>query len=338
MLGLRTKFMKRRGFITLLGGAAVAWPMASRAQQPDRMRRIGVLSALAETDSEAQAWDAAFRKRLVELGWIDGRNIHIDYRWGGGSVDRVRMFAKELVQLNPDVLVALTTPATAALQAETQTIPIVFAMVSDPVGSGFVASLANPGGNITGFINIEGSLSGKWLELMREIAPQVSRIGFLFNPQTAPFARYYLDTFRSAAPTLKFEPIEAPFHTAAEVEAVMAKLGGEAGTGLVVMSDTSTFVYREAIISLADRYRLPTIYPYRVFVAEGGLMSYGIVVADLLRGAASYIDRILRGEKPNELAVQQPTKFELVVNLKTAKALGMKISESFLLRADEVIE
>jgi ABC-type uncharacterized transport system substrate-binding protein len=296
------------------------------------------LSSLAETDSEAQAWDAAFRKRLVELGWIDGRNIHIDYRWGAGSVERMQLFAKELVRLNPDVIVTISTPVTAALQAEIHTIPIVFAMVSDPVGSGFVASLANPGGNITGFINIEASLSGKWLELMREIAPQVSRIGFLFNPQTAPFARYYLDTFRSAASALAVEVIEAPVHSTEEVEAFMTKLGGEAGTGLVVMSDTSTIIYRKTIYSLANRYRLPTIYPYRFFVVEGGLMSYGIVAADLLRGAASYVDRILRGEKPNELAVQLPTKFELVINLKTAKAVGITVPQTLQVAADEVIE
>src|ERR1700688_1285805 len=253
---LRGEAMRRRDFISLAGGTAVAWPLVAHAQQPERMRRLGVLSSLAETDTEAQAWDAAFRKRLVELGWIDSRSVHIDYRWGAGSVDRMRLFARELVQLNPDALVTISTPATAALQTETRTIPIVFAWVSDPVGSGFVSSLAHPGGNITGFLNIEASVVGKWLTLMREIAPQVSRIGFLFNPQTAPYALYYLDTFRSAASALAIE----------------------------------------------------------VFAAEGGLMSYGVDVTDLLRGAASYIDRILRGEKPNELPVQQPTIFELVVN------------------------
>ena len=189
--------MRRREFICFIGSGAAAWPLAAVAQQSERTRHIGVLTSLAETDVEAQAWDAAFRKRLVELGWIDGRNVHIDYRWGAGSVDRMRLFTRELVQLNPDALVTISTPATAALQAETRTIPIVFAWVSDPVGSGFVSSLAHPGGNITGFLNIEASVIGKWLSLMREIAPQVSRIGFLFNPQTAPFARYYLDTFRS---------------------------------------------------------------------------------------------------------------------------------------------
>ena len=330
--------MRRRDFISLAGGAAVIWPLVAHGQQPERMRRIGVLSSLAETDPEAQAWDAAFRTRLIELQWIDGRNVHIEYRWGAGSVDRMQLFAKELVRLNPDVLVTISTPATAALQAETRTIPIVFAWVSDPVGSRFVSSLANPGGNITGFINIEASVIGKWLTLMREIAPQVSRIGFLFNPQTAPFAQYYLYTFRSAAAALAIEAIDAPVHSTEEVEAFMTKLGREAGAGLVIMSDTSMNVYRKTIYSLAERYRLPTIYPYRFFVTEGGLMSYGIDVADLLRGAASYVDRILRGEKPSELAVQQPTKFELVINAKTAKALGLTIPQTLLATADEMIE
>ena len=330
--------MRRRDFIALAVGATAAWPFVASAQQPERMRRIGVLSSLAEIDPEAQAWDAAFRKRLIELQWIDGRNVHIDYRWGAGSVDRMQLFAKELVRLNPDVLVTISTPATAALQAETRTIPIVFAWVSDPVGSRFVSSLANPGGNITGFINIEASVIGKWLTLMREIAPQVSRIGFLFNPQTAPFAQYYLYTFRSAAAALAIEAIDAPVHSTEEVEAFMTKLSREAGAGLVIMSDTSMNVYRKTIYSLAERYRLPTIYPYRFFVTEGGLMSYGIDVADLLRGAASYVDRILRGEKPSQLAVQQPTKFELVINAKTAKALGLNIPATLLATADEMIE
>ena len=330
--------MRRRDFIALAVGATAAWPFAARAQQPERMRRIGVLSSLAETDPEAQAWDAAFRKRLIELQWIDGRSVHIDYRWGAGSVDRMQLFAKELVRLNPDVLLSISTPATAALQAETRTIPIVFAWVSDPVGSRFVSSLANPGGNITGFINIEASVIGKWHTLMREIAPQVSRIGFLFNPQTAPFAQYYLYTFRSAAAALAIEAIDAPVQSTEEVEAFMTKLGREAGAGLVIMSDTSMNLYRKTIYSLAERYRLPTIYPYRFFVTEGGLMSYGIDVADLLRGAASYVDRILRGEKPSQLAVQQPTKFELVINAKTAKALGLNIPATLLATADEMIE
>jgi putative ABC transport system substrate-binding protein len=330
--------MRRREFITLLGGAAAAWPLAARAQQDDRARRVGILNLLGETDPEGQLWDTAFRKRLDDLGWVDGRNIRLDYRWAAGNVQRLQFFAKELVALNPDLLVAITTPATAALQRKTKTIPIVFTVVSDPVGSGFVASLPNPGGNITGFINIEASLSGKWLDLMREVAPRVSHIGVMFNPTTAPYARYYVDTFRSAASALSVEPIEAAVHSTTEVEAVMTKLGGVPDSGLVVIPDTSMLIYRETIISLAERYHLPTIYPFRLFVAGGGLISYGIDIPDLLRGAATYVDRILRGAKPNELPVQLPTKFELIVNLKTAKSLGLTIPESFLQRADEVIE
>jgi putative ABC transport system substrate-binding protein len=297
-----------------------------------------VLNILPESDPEGQAWDIAFRKRLNELGWINGRNIQLDYRWGGAIADRMRLFAKELVRSDPDVLVAISTVATAVLQAETHTIPIVFAQVSDPVGSGFVTTLASPGGNITGFINLEASLSGKWLKLMSEIAPSVSRVAFLFNPQTAPFARYYLDTFRSAASELAVEPIEAPVHSAADLEAFVTKLGREGGAGLIVMSDSSMRLHGKLISSLADRYRMPTIYPFRFFVVEGGLMSYGIDAADLLRGAASYVDRILRGKKPNELPVQLPTKFELIINLKTAKALGLVIPQTLLATADEVIE
>lgn len=311
---------------------------AVRAVQAAKIQRIGILSSLAETDPEAQAWDSAFRRLLIELQWIEGRNVQIDHRWGAGDVDRMRLFAQELVRLNPDVLVGISTPATAALQAATRKIPIVFAWVSDPVGSGFVSSLANPGGNITGFLNIESSVIGKWIALMHEIAPQVSRVGFLFNPQTAPYARYYLDTFRSAASALKIEAINAPVLSTEEVEAFMTKLGREAGAGLIIMSDTSMNVYRNTIYSLAARYRLPTIYPYRFFVAEGGLMSYGVDVPDLLRGAASYVGRIFRGEAPRELAVQQPTKFELAINVKTAKTLGLAIPQSLLATADELVE
>jgi putative tryptophan/tyrosine transport system substrate-binding protein len=330
--------MRRREFITLLGGAAAAWPLAVQAQQTGQTPRIGILNSLAETDLAPQAWDAAFRKRLNDLGWIDGRNIHLDYRWGAGSVERVKLFANELIKLTPDVLVGITTPATAALQAQTHTIPIVFAVVSDPVGSGFVASFAKPGGNITGFTNLESSLSSKWLELMHDIAPTVTRVAFLYNPQTAPYARYYLETFRSAAPALRIEPIEAPVHNAADVETVMTKIGGVGGAGILVMSDTSMTVYRERIRSLAERYRLPTIYGYRFFVTGGGLMSYGIDLAETLRGAATYVDHILRGAKPDQLPVQEPAKFELVINLKTAKALGLDVPPHLQQLADEVIE
>jgi putative tryptophan/tyrosine transport system substrate-binding protein len=330
--------MRRREFIALISGAATVWPFGARAQQTEQKRRIGVLNSLAETDAEPQAWDAAFRKRLNELGWIEGRNIQLDYRWAAGKVERLQEFAKELIGLKPDVLVAMTTPATAALHARTRTIPIVFAVVADPIGSGFVANLAMPDGNITGFADYEPSLSGKWLGLMREVAPSVSRVGFLFNPQTAPFARPYLATFHSAASALAVEPIETPFHSAAEIEAMMIKLGREGGAGVIVLPDTSTVIYRETILSLADRYRLPTVYPFRLFVTAGGLISYGIDLANQLRGASSYVDRILRGAKPSELPVQQPTKFELIINLKTAKALALSIPPSLLATADEVIE
>src|SRR5262245_4001484 len=236
--------MRRRQFITLLGGAATAWPLATGAQQGERVRRVGVLTTVGE-DEEGQKRNAALRNRLNELGWTEGRNMRLDYRWGSGSVDRTQLFAQELVRLNPDVILASTTPATAALQQETRSIPIVFTNVSDPIGSGFVANLANPGGNITGFINLESSLSGKWLNLLREVAPQVRRAALMFNPQTAPYASYYLDTFRSAARALALNPIETPVHGAAEIEAAMTKLGSQTGAGLVGMPDPTTSPHRD---------------------------------------------------------------------------------------------
>jgi len=322
----------------LLGGSVFAWPLAAPAQQADQLRRIGVLNLLVQTDAETHAQEDAFRTRLTDLGWVDGRNIRVDYRWGAGNVGRVQQFAKELVGLNPDVLVSITTPATAALQSETKTIPIAFAMVSDPLGSGFVASFARPGGNITGFVNIEASLSGKWLELMHRIAPSVSRVALLFNPQTEPYTRYYLETFHAGAAALAVTAIEAPFHDAAEIESALTNLGSNSDAGLVVMPGTGTAVHRELICALAARLRLPTIYPFRFFIPSGGLLSYGIDSRDLLRGAASYVDRILRGAKASELPVQLPTKFELVINLKAAKALGLSLPQSLLVEADEVIE
>lgn len=330
--------MRRRDFIALIGSAAAAWPLGIRAEEADQVRRIGLLNALAQDNPQAQAWEGAFRGRLTELGWIDGRNVHVDYRWGAANVDRLRSSATELVALKPDVLIAITTPATAALHAQTRSIPIVFVAVSDPIGSGFVRSLANPGGNITGFIDIEASLSGKWLELMRAIAPRVTRVALLFNPQTAPFARYYLDTFRAAATAFAVEPIEAPVHDIAEIETVVTKLGREGDAGLILMPDASMWDYGETTSAAADRYRLPTIYPNSSFIAAGGLLSYGVDFLDLMRGAASYADRILHGAKPGELPVQLPTKFELAINLKTAKALGLTIPPLLLATADEVIE
>ena len=267
--------MRRREFFAVLGSAAVAWPLAARAQQADKVRGIGYLSSLAETDLDGQTWDSAFRMGLTELGWIEGRNIHVEYRWAGGNVDRLRPFATELVGLKPEVIFTVSTPATAAAQAATRIIPIVFAAVSDPLGSRFVASMATPGGNITGFMYIEASMSGKWLELIRQIMPQLARVGMLYNLETAPYARYFLEAFHSAASNLSIEAIDVPIHSAADLEPVMAKLAGQPNAGLIVMPDTSTTLHRAKIIALADRYRLLTIYPFRHSVTAGGLISYG---------------------------------------------------------------
>jgi putative ABC transport system substrate-binding protein len=330
--------MRRRGFIRLLGGAAV-WPVAARAQQGERMRRIGVLSGNAEDDPQTVMGLAAFTKALQELGWRDGRNIRIDYRFAATNIDRMQTIAKELVGLQPDLIVGHSTPVVAALQRETTSIPIVFVVVADPVGSGFVASLPRPGGNITGFINHEASLSGKWIEVLKDIVPRVARAALIFNPETAPFL-YYLQPFEAAARSYAVEPIAAPVRSAADIERAIAGLGDQLDTGLVVMPDASTGTQHnlDLIISLAARYRVPTIYPYRFMVAAGGLVSYGIDNADLYRRAPAYVDRILKGAKPADLPVQLPTKFELAVNLKTAKALGLDIPAALLGRADEVIE
>jgi putative tryptophan/tyrosine transport system substrate-binding protein len=332
--------MRRREFIALFGGTTVAWPLAVRAQQSGPMRRIGMLLANAEDDPAAEAALAAFTKALQGLGWTEGRNIRIDYRFAAADVDRMQTFAKELVSLRPDLIVGQTTQVVAALQRETKTIPIVFVVVSDPVGSGFVASLPRPGGNITGFINIESSLSGKWMEMLRDIVPRVTRAALMFNPETAPYFAYYLQPFEAAARSYAVEPIAASVRTAADIERVVASLGNRPDAGLVLMPDPFTATRRnfDPIIALAARYRVPTIYPYRYYVAAGGLVSYGTDNADLWRQAPTYVDRILKGAKPADLPVQLPTKFELAVNLKTAKALGIEMPATLLGRADEVIE
>jgi putative ABC transport system substrate-binding protein len=330
--------MKRRAFIMLLGGAAAGWPLAVRAQQPGSIRRIGVLMGWAESDPEAKADLAAFVQGLAQLGWADGRNVRIDYRWANGDVDRMRTFAKELAELRPDVILANTTPATVALQRETRTIPIVFVIVSDPVGAGLVASLPRPGGNITGFINIEASLGGKWLELLKEIAPAVRRVAIMFNPDTAPGGgSYFLSPFEMAARSIAVEPITAPVRSDAEIENVISSLGREQG-GLVVMTDGYMTVHRGPIISLAARNHVPAIYAESFSAKDGGLLSYGANSLDVFRHAAPYVDRILRGVTPSDLPVQVPSLFELVINLKTAKALGLAVPPSLLANADEVIE
>jgi len=330
--------MRRRQFISGLGSAA-AWPLAARAQQPDRMQRVGVLMGVALDDPEGQARAEAFRKGLEGLGWIEGRNIQIDYRWSAGEADRTRALSAELVRLAPNVILATASPLLVALKQETRTIPIVFLQVSDPVGQGFVESLSNPGGNVTGFTNFEFSMMGKWLELLKGIAPHVRRVALMFNPQTAAsYFQYYLQPFEATAPMFGFEPMVAAVHDEAEVDAALGSLARGRDGGLLVLSDIFTSANRDMIISLAARHRLPTIYPFRYFAVSGGLLSYGSDTLDLYRRSASYIDRILKGAKPADLPVQQPTKFEFVINLKTAKALGLDVPPMLLALADEVIE
>ena len=329
--------MKRREFIALVGGAA-AWPYAGIAQEPARVRRVGVLYPFPESDPAGQQIDAAFRRRLEDLGWTDGRNVRFYYRWSGSEADRRETFARELVAIHCDLIVAPTTPVVAALLRQTRTIPIVFTQVSDPVGSGFVASLSRPGGNVTGFINLESSLGSKWVELLKELAPGVERVTLMFNPKMAPYAEYYVRPFQAAAPSFAVSAITVPVHDAVEIEGSMATLAQAKGGGLIVMPDTFTWNQRKLIVSLAARYHLPAIYPFREFVNEGGLISYGVDPGDLRVRAATYVDKILKGAKPADLPVQLPTKFEFVINLKTAKALGLTIPTSILAQATEVIE
>jgi putative ABC transport system substrate-binding protein len=339
MRGFQGDAMRRREFITLVGGAAASLPIAARGQQPERMRRIGVLLGYAEGDLEIQTHFAAFRDGLQKLGWTERRNIRIDTRWATPrDAESPQQFAKELVALQPDLVVSNTTPTTIALLRQTRTIPIVFANLSDPIGSGLVASFAQPGGNVTGFTVSEPTQSGKWLELLKEIAPRVARVAMLFNPATAPYAEYWLNPFKRAAASFAVEAISAPVRDAPELDSVLAAQAREPNSGLIAMPDSFTINYRVEITSLAARYRLPAVYPFRFFAEAGGLLSYGVDLADNFGRAASYVDRILKGEKPSELPVQAPVKFELVINLKAAKALGLDVPLSLQQRADEVIE
>jgi ABC-type uncharacterized transport system substrate-binding protein len=330
--------MKRREFIILLSGAAVSLPLATRAQQPERMRRIGVLMSVAN-DPDGQAHLSGFIQGLAELGWTDGRNLGVEIRWGGGDVNRIQTFAKELVALQPDVILAHGTPVTAALQRETRTIPIVFVTVTDPVGDGFVAGLPHPAGNITGFLTSESGITAKMLELLSEMAPGLKRVAMLFNPDTAPGGgRYYFRDFEAAARSSNVEPITARARSDLEIELAITSLRGAHG-GLIVMPDYFMFVHSRPIISMAARNNVPTIYPWRsTVVRDSGLVSYGPDLRDIVRRGATYVDRILRGEKAGDLPVQVPVKFEMAVNVKTAKALDLTVPPSILLRADEVIE
>jgi putative ABC transport system substrate-binding protein len=328
----------RRKFIAALGGASIAWPLAARAQQGDRMRRLGILMAGAESDPQYQADVAVFREGLQKLGWVDGQNIRIEVRWAGFDAETMRQYAKELIALQPDLILSHDTPTTATLLQQTRTVPIVFATVSDPVGSGFVASFARPGGNATGFSTIEGSLGGKWLELLKETVPSVSRVALIFNPATAPYAEYVLKSLNDAATYFGVEATIAHVRDVSELETVVATQAREPNGGLIVLNEDFTIAHRVEIISLAARYRLPAVYPFRFFAELGGLISYGIDLNDNFRRAVPYADRILKGEKPSELPVQAPVKFELVINLKTAKALGIDVPLQLKQRADDVIE
>jgi putative ABC transport system substrate-binding protein len=327
--------MRRRDFIKGIV-VSTTWPLAARAQQ-ERMRRIGVLAALAEDDPEMKARLAAFRQGLEKRGWSEGSNFRIDYRFAPAGA-QAQVLAKELVALQPDVILSHSTPVTAALQRESRTIPIVFAAVADPIGSGFVASLPRPGGNITGVMQYEASITGKWLAMLKEIAPSLVRAAFVANPKTATFYNYYLQAAEVAAPSLGIEPVPTLVENATDIERAIETFASVPNGGLVLIPDITTAVHRDLIIAVAARHRIPAVYYSRALVAAGGLMSYGNDLIDLFRQAASYVDRILRGDRPAELPVQAATRFETVVNLKTAKALGLTMPPGLLVAADEVIE
>jgi putative ABC transport system substrate-binding protein len=328
--------MRRRQFITLLGGAA-AWPLAARAQPAERMRRIGVLLSFAANDPEAQLRVAALEKGLLDLGWVKGRNLRIEYRWAD-SADVLPTHATELVRMAPDLILANSTPVMAALQQQRPAMPIVFTQVTDPVGQGLVSNLARPGGNLTGFTLFEFSIGSKWLETLKEIAPRIARVALVFNPETAPYADLFRRPVEAAAPSFAVAPVSAGVRTLAELEQVVDAFAREPNGGLMVLPDVTTTNHRAQIIALAARHRLPAVYPFRFFAASGGLLSYGTDAADVFRRAASYVDRILKGTPPGELPVQAPAKYELVINLKTAKALGLDLPPTLIARADEVIE
>ena len=329
--------MRRREFVILLGGsAAAAWPLAAHAQQSNRLRVVGVLLAMAPDDPEAQLRVKAFEAGLRELGWTEGRNLRLEYRWAAGDAALLRKQATELVGLAPDLILATSTPVLAALRQENP-LPIVFVQVTDPIGGGFVPNLARPGGSLTGFTSFEFTIGSKWLEALKHVAPAVTRVALIFNPDTAPFAHMFWQPVEDAAPSFDVEPMQAPVRDIGEIERTVAAFARQNG-GLMVLPDVSTTNHRDLIIALAARHRLPAVYPYRYFATSGGLMSYGSDLADVYRRAASYVDRILKGAIPGDLPVQAPAKFEFVINLKTANALGLTVPPLWLGRADEVIE
>jgi putative ABC transport system substrate-binding protein len=329
--------MRRRHVLSLLGGAAVLWPNAARAQQ-DSVRRIGVLVASAENDADIQARLAGFFEALDKLGWSNGRNLRIDIHYAASGADRYPALAKELVASQPDVIFAHSTPIVVALQRETRALPVVFVSVSDPVGSGVVPSLARPGGNLTGVLQYEAGITGKWLAMLKEIAPLTAQAAFLANPKTTAYD-FFLRSAKAVAQSLAIELVPTPVENdAAEIGHVIETFARAPDRGLLLVSDSTTLMHRDLIISLAARYRLPAVYPFRIFVTSGGLMSYDTDQVEVFRLAASYVDRILRGTKPADLPVQAPTKYQTVLNLKTASALGLDVPPSLLVRADEIIE
>ena len=330
--------MRRREFIGLIGSAAASWPFAAGAEQPQQMRRIGMLITTREDDVEGQTRVALLRQGLKELGWIEGRNINVDYRWTGGDAARAKTDAAELVSQKPDLIIANSTQSLAAVRDETSTIPIVFLVVGDPIGQGFVSSLARPGGNITGFTAFEFATSAKWLELIKEIVPEVKRIAFMFNPFGGSYAEKFVQAIAPIASSSGIDLKVSPTRNAADIDQALIAVSGEPRGGLIVSPDGFTTSNRGLIISLAARYRLPAIYPYRYFAADGGLLSYGHDSNEPWRRAPAYVDKILRGASPADLPIQQPTKFELIINLRTAKALGLTIPPQLLDRADELIE
>ena len=328
--------MKRREFITLLGGAAASWPLAGRAQQNEPLRRIGVLMTTAD-DREGQRRLSAFREGLEKRGWAEGKNISIEVNWSVSDAERARSVVDELIGRAPELILTSGTPATSAVHRARPAIPVIFTVVSEPIEQGFVQSLAHPGGNMTGFANLEPSLGGKWIELLKEIAPDVTRVAIMFNPQAVPAAIVMSRSADEAAEKLAIELVRSPVHNPAEIESAITRLRRQTD-GFIVLPDTSLNIHRKLIVELASRYQLPAVYPFSYLVTEGGLASYGIDLADSFRQAAGYVDRIFHGEKPADLPVQQPTKFDLAINLKTAKGLGLIVPSTLLARADEVIE
>jgi putative tryptophan/tyrosine transport system substrate-binding protein len=330
--------MRRRDFITIIA-SVTAWPFAARAQQPEPMRRIGVLMSPREDDPEGQVRASIIRKGLVELGWTEGRTVQVDFRWAGGDAVRASGYAAELVRLKPDVIIANSTLCLRAVRDETRTIPIVFVVVGDPVGQGFVSNLAHPDGNITGFTAFEFEIGGKWLEMIKTIAPDVRRVAFIFNPEAGlPYAEKFVQSIRETAPAHDIELLVSPVRNAAEVDRAIVQVGSDSNGGLIVNPDAFTSTNRGLIISLAARYRLPAIYAYRYYVVDGGLLSYGHETNELFRRSTAYVDKILKGVKLADLPIQNPTKFELIINRKAANALGLTIPDKVLALADEVIE